>query len=272
MYKVKIATDEIQPSTCGLYVCPGKNKKHIDKAEGRWEIIYVIDGTLSMHETYTRKFELKKGDILLLRPHKVHGSIKNYSTDLKFYWLHFFAKDAELEKADSFMQLPQTLKPAIPTRFEALMQMYHEEHLIYNDDPYYLELLLRLIIQELSIYANSYNDKSSELAVKIHMYIHTHFNSTLKTSTVAKELGYNSDYIERKFKEFYNTTITNEIKNARIAHASHLLIHTTLNISEIALNSGFSSREDFCRAFKSKKHLSPSQYRKTKSIKKYRTD
>jgi YesN/AraC family two-component response regulator len=272
MYKVKIATDEIKGSSCGLYVCPGINKSHAIRIEKRWEIIYVVEGTLSMHEEHERKFELTKGNVLLLRPHKVHGSTKCYSKDLKFYWLHFFAKDAEVDKTDNFEEFAQMLQPAMPERLENLLQMYHEELLLYNDDPYYEELLIRLILKELTFNKNEFANSPSELAVKIHMYIHTHFSNPLKTSIIAKEFGYNSDYLERKFKEFYNTTITNEIKKARIANATHLLLHTTLNISEIAQNSGFSSKEDFCRAFKSKTSLSPIKYRKTKGIKIYRTD
>lgn len=271
MGNVYIDRDSIEGSSCGLYVCPGKDY-HRYKREERWEIMYVVSGTLKMHEQYEREFEVNEGEVLLLRPEIYHGGIGDYPQGLKYYWLHFYTKDGEVEKCENAPALPQVIKPARKERIRDLIHIYHEECILYNNDTEYKNLLIKLILKELEYsYKSGEESIHSALAVRIHMYIHTNFTRRLKTSDVASALGFNADYIERIFKTHYKSTITAEIQNARISHAAHQLAHSATTVSEIAQSSGFSGTEDFCRVFKKRTGLTPTQYRRLKTEKKYLT-
>ena len=53
-----------------------------------YEIILVLEGTVYICEEAT-EYTLKKNDILLLEPNKVHFGTKESDEKTRFYWFHF---------------------------------------------------------------------------------------------------------------------------------------------------------------------------------------
>ena len=56
------------------------------------------------------------------------------------------------------------------------------------------------------------------------------------------------------------TTPRQYLLNQRIQRATYLLINTTLSITDIAGECGFSNLYHFCRTFKQRTGLTPSEY------------
>jgi AraC family transcriptional regulator len=50
----------------------------------------------------------------------------------------------------------------------------------------------------------------------------------------------------------------------RIEHAARLLLGTCMSISEVALESGFSSHSHLCREFRARLGVTPSRYRRSR--------
>jgi AraC-like DNA-binding protein len=63
------------------------------------------------------------------------------------------------------------------------------------------------------------------------------------------------------FRKSFGISIGDYITQYRIAHAQRLLVTTTMNVSEIALDSGFGSVSRFYTAFKQVCEMSPGAYR-----------
>ena len=76
-------------------------------------------------------------------------------------------------------------------------------------------------------------------------------------------LNYNSDYINRIVKKYSGKTLNQYIRSFLLAKAAEMLIHTTLSISDICDNLGYSNRTFFNKLFAEKYHMSPNRYRQT---------
>ncbi len=256
MSEFKIDINSIHGDTCGKFISPGYGK-HVVRSQPRWELIYVIKGTLYMFED-EQNFTVNEGEALVLEQNKKHGSTKEYSSDMQFYWFHFFCEQTNTDP----IIISQHSNPHRKTRIVQLMSDYIAEKYSQNCNQTICNLIAKLLLVEIANREGEKETAKNPLAIKTKNFIHTNISKKIHSSDIAKELGYSSDYIERVFKKTFGHTIMKEIKNTRINYCCQLLIHSTLTISQIANFGGFSSVEDFCRVFKQQVMLTPSEYRK----------
>ena len=92
-------------------------------------------------------------------------------------------------------------------------------------------------------------------------YIDSHYMDELTLEDVASTIGFSKYHFTRLFKQYTNTTFYDYLSFKRIKVAESLLIQPDLSITEIALQSGFSSISTFNRSFKQQKNCTPSEYR-----------
>jgi AraC family cel operon transcriptional repressor len=74
--------------------------------------------------------------------------------------------------------------------------------------------------------------------------------------------GVAHEHLCRLFKKFLNTTPTNFINEQRLNYATNLLLHSDMDITNVALESGFSNLSYFHHIFKEKFHTTPIRYKK----------
>ena len=74
--------------------------------------------------------------------------------------------------------------------------------------------------------------------------------------------GYSKYHFSRLFSEYTKETFCDYLNLRRIKAAEELLLNDSLSVTEIAMQSGFSSIATFNRLFRSLKGCSPSEYRK----------
>src|SRR5580704_5929436 len=75
-------------------------------------------------------------------------------------------------------------------------------------------------------------------------------------------------HFHRIFGAISGETLNNFTNRLRLEKAARLLRFSDQNLTDIALDCGFSSSATFSRAFRSGYDISPSQFRKTGEIKK----
>jgi len=76
-------------------------------------------------------------------------------------------------------------------------------------------------------------------------------------------LNYEEHYFSYLFKKHFNMNLKKYINILRIYNAQRLLSTTTMNISSIATECGFSSIRNFNIAFKNISGKTPNEYRNT---------
>ena len=92
-------------------------------------------------------------------------------------------------------------------------------------------------------------------------YIDENFsNNQLNLSMVADDLGYNSKYLSRIFKNSMGINFSSYLTNARIQHALFLMEQGVTSIKNIAFLSGYKDPLYFSNVFKAKTGISPKDY------------
>ena len=83
---------------------------------------------------------------------------------------------------------------------------------------------------------------------------------------LAKKLGISEVYLRKLFSVHYGTSPRQFIIDMRIQKAKSLLTNGTHTITSISEECGFSSLYHFCRTFKDKTGMTPTEYAKNGKI------
>jgi AraC family transcriptional regulator len=99
-------------------------------------------------------------------------------------------------------------------------------------------------------------------------YIRENLDRQLKLEELAKVACFSEFHFHRIFGAVSGETLNDFTNRLRLEKAARLLRYSDQNLTEIALECGFSSSATFSRAFRSGYETSPSQFRKSGEIKK----
>jgi len=88
----------------------------------------------------------------------------------------------------------------------------------------------------------------------------------LSNDALAARLGISEVYLRRLFLEHLGTTPKQYVLGARLQRAKELLLDTDFSVQQIAQACGFSSPYHFCRAFRQRTGLPPTEYARRNKI------
>lgn len=104
-------------------------------------------------------------------------------------------------------------------------------------------------------------DKKNAVMSNITEMTEKRFNDPeLSIAVIAKELGYNSNYLSHFFKKRAGVTYSEYLRNLRIKYAISLLEHGIDSVKNIALLSGYDNPLYFSTVFKKSVGVSPKDY------------
>lgn len=103
--------------------------------------------------------------------------------------------------------------------------------------------------------------RNGDLICAVTLYIQKNYNTDLSNAEVAAAFGYHPYYLNKLFKEGTGKTMHQALLEERVVIAENLLKSTALSVEEIALETGFSNRGQFCMTFKKQTGKTPGQYR-----------
>lgn len=92
-------------------------------------------------------------------------------------------------------------------------------------------------------------------------YIDAHYMEDLNLNEIAASIGFSKYHFARLFKQYTGFTFCDYLNYRRLKMAEELLSKPDFSITEIALQSGFSSISTFNRLFKEQKKCTPREYR-----------
>lgn len=95
----------------------------------------------------------------------------------------------------------------------------------------------------------------------VFAYLDRHFAEDLTLEDVAAVAGFSKFHFSRTFKQLSGCNFYEYLCHRRVKSSEALLMKPELSISQIALQSGFSSVSTFNRTFKKMKGCTPTQYR-----------
>lgn len=92
-------------------------------------------------------------------------------------------------------------------------------------------------------------------------YVASKYNEEITLETLADIAGMTPTAFSRYFKLHTGRTVSNYIIETRLGAASRALVDTSQTISEICYNCGFNNLSNFNRTFKSKRGVTPRDFR-----------
>jgi AraC-like DNA-binding protein len=226
-----------------------------------------------------QSFHIEPGEVIIIPPCEMH-SLKAPDNGVRFIYLINIGILTGLKNFSGIQTL--LYSPIHITRekypniyddiYDILVQM-HKEYFHKNE---YAELTIYSLlinmftklgynhINSSDLFPNVRLYKQKEYATKFNEvlnYIDSHYMEDLTCEAMAGLIGFSKFHFSRLFKQYTNFTFCDYLNIRRIKSAESLLAEPEFSITEIALQSGFSSISTFNRIFKQIKGCTPSEYR-----------
>jgi AraC-like DNA-binding protein len=131
------------------------------------------------------------------------------------------------------------------------------------------ELLKTLISQHVFLVERDYfkNDKPvsnsnfPDLVKRFIALMNINQNFTLSLADIAETFNVSSNHLNTLIKKYTNKPVKSHLKEKMIAQAKNLLIHSDLEIKEVAYTLGFNYPQYFNRTFKNSVGKTPNEFR-----------
>ena len=92
-------------------------------------------------------------------------------------------------------------------------------------------------------------------------FINANYMNDISVEDAARSAGFSKFHFSRLFKQFTEQTFCGYLNQRRINAAETLLLNPRLSVTDVALQSGFSSLSTFNRAFRTLKSCTPSEFK-----------
>ena len=101
---------------------------------------------------------------------------------------------------------------------------------------------------------------------KVQDYIEKNYDKNLSTEELADIAGFSKYHFNRIFKSVLQESLSHYVNRLRLEHAEFMLTYREdMNITDIALELGYTDSAVFSRAFRNYYGMSPASYRKKQS-------
>ena len=247
------------------------------------EIIYSIEGSNEIFLNDARS-TFSTGDLVLINSRDVHSIVCGDGV----YLVLRFEPELLYGSPQSAIELKYVLpfvlnsfkhqtvflkheleKSVVPQR---LFEIYEEN----KKKSYGYEIAVRTKINEIFLWFLRYWHKKNinidlnlaahEGAAKrlqdVFEYVSKNYGSDISAADMAELCSMSYSYFSRTFKKIMKKSFSEYLTYVRINEAEKLLITSDMNITEIAMQVGFSTTSYFIQQFKNIKLVSPKQYRK----------
>jgi AraC-like DNA-binding protein len=143
---------------------------------------------------------------------------------------------------------------SIPQKVEGITETQDQQVIIdkkYQKSSLTEQLSIK-VFQELNRFVTEY-----------HLYL----DPELSLSQLALESGFSKHHLSQAINQCTNKTFFDFINCLRVEHAKSLLhAENGMNVLEVSLAAGFNSRSAFYKAFKKHTQLTPSQFKKKRTV------
>lgn len=166
------------------------------------------------------------------------------------------------------------------TDFEAVRNMIKDldidiekSETLYSQIPFFdtqkihsveniVTMLVKYILLENMINANFERDIKN-----VTDYINNNIEKNLNIQTISKNTGVSKSSLYKKFRKYYNCTVSEYINKKRIEKSKDILVKTDTSIEITAQQVGFNSTQYYSKTFKEIVGISPSKFRKSENQK-----
>ena len=226
-------------------------------------IHYVVSGK-GIYQTQGRTFELKAGDLFLVRPDTPVFYQADHQEPWEYYWVGFAGPSAGLLLAQTgFAQQLHVISPKAGGRLrQGLLDIYKARGSDYPSAVRmagYLQAALGLLMEDEP--PRRGNEALSVYARQGAQFIQQNYSGAITVEQIAQQAGVSRSCLYRAFITEFSLSPSDYLVNYRIQRACQLLRHSTLPVRAVAASVGFEDHLYFSRAFRRVSGQSPTEYR-----------
>lgn len=127
----------------------------------------------------------------------------------------------------------------------------------------FYQLFFQMLSHNYIIPANPQEHKNLASIKTVIRYMNEHYKEPLNAAELASMSNYNESYFMKLFKQYTGKTLVKYVTELRLEKARHLLTHTSMSITEIALETGFNGSSYFIKKFQEHYGITPQKLRKS---------
>lgn len=229
-------------------------------------IHFVLEGR-GKYQVGDEIYELSKGQGFLIEPEV----LTFYQADAKdpwtYLWIGFqgkkareFMKDIGLNsqklifRSKHAEKLKEIVVSMLKNNTYSVTSQFILEGLLYT--------FLSVLTEDIEITFSSEKERENLYIRKAIEYIQNTYSNNIKVTDIASYVCINRSYLYTLFQKNTGMSPQEYLANYRLTRAAELLDVTDLPVSSVAMSCGYRDPLVFSKAFKGKKGMSPSQYRK----------
>lgn len=243
------------------------------------EFLFFVSGS-AVIECGSNPVSCRSGDLCVVNSNELHYGFST-SDDLSYYamivdisLLHSHAMDAVETKFitpiirnrilfQNLVSGDEEMNRCMQSIIQELQRQELGYELSVKSHLYrMLSLLVRKYVAtttELDEYRNRL--KELERLAPVFAYIDDHYKEKLSVQQLADIAGLSRYHFSRLFKQVTDKSLIEYVNLIRINKAENMLRSKSMNISEIAMETGFSDIYYFSRTFKKLKKMSPTEWK-----------
>jgi AraC-like DNA-binding protein len=255
-----------------VIITEGSATHHVQLTNGRSYQYPIGKGSVFMMnigESHIYTFTGKESIVvenILFDPAVLNYLNINVGNDVKY--LDFIYLLPQLEPEVRFNELTQLDGQSLQ-QLEFLIQFLNTEQ--SSSRPGSASIQLMLLGMIISLICRQYTENSgfpryslqvqSTNILRVVGFIQQHYCEDITMKQLAKIALCGERHLARRFKSITGQTVTEYVRELRIAKASYLLRHTDMKVTEIASQTGFNDCSFFIRVFRERMYLTPLEYK-----------
>lgn len=239
-----------------------------------FEIYFFAAGSVKYY-VENEDYELKKGDVLIIPPGKLHRPVIEDNSPYERYVLWIFnsflmnnsgiggfvgeINQLTEEKKTHLVSFSAEEQNSIRALLDKALENYNSEEAF---SEYISESCIMLVLGELQkkfLSADQAEFEQGDIIRRVIVYLNENFVSTPSLDELSAEFFLSKYYLSHKFKEYTKTTIHNYILMKKINLAKELLKNGTPPHT-VCEKCGFSTYSNFYKAFLERTGFSPGNY------------
>lgn len=230
--------------------------------------LYLICEGKGWIETGKHSIFPKKDDLVFVPAGKKHSFSHVNEDYYKKYWCHFTATIGQKNIFDIF-DVPNMINVAedreyLISLFKQLVQYDREETIdaILKAKAILLQLIAYFLEKTDARELKIFKSPSIEKLEYLLSYIDKHLEEPMTVEELADIVHLQVNYFIKFFKSHLGNTPMNYVKHQRLEKAKRLLLDTSIAISKVAGQVGYTDVSHFSNQFKSYAGMTPSKFRK----------
>ena len=222
---------------------------------------YVEKGEIRM-EIYGTSFVAGPGDLLLIPANALHSCSLTESRYAKKSWCHFSLKRGSSDFFEGY-----TVPPLLHVKDKTLVSRLFRQLIASDGLPVgQRDLAATTAICALVQYYFDHSavlcrEASADRIAQVIGYIDQHYTEAITLAELAKLCNYSPAHLTKRFRESTGVPPIRYLNNVRLEQAKYLLQFSSLPVSQVMEQCGFSDAAYFSRSFKKMLGYSPQAFR-----------